>query len=148
MNERSSWAGRLAASIALAALLGPVSVGQANGAYLDCRLCHLDPALDSPAKDYFEYFAEPRRQHPTGVSYPLMGNQEYFRPTALVEDITFFDRNGNGVPDVDEVQLFGSTGKIECASCHREHGDAPPAPSPNMYLRVAGGALCLVCHRI
>ena len=58
------------------------------------------------------------------------------------------DQNGNGVADPEEVQLFGTGERIECASCHREHGDAPPPARPHMYLRVAADLLCLVCHRV
>lgn len=148
MNKNKWWGARLAASCALAWLLGPVCVGEAQGAYLDCRLCHLDPAPGSAAKDYFDYFATPRRQHPTGIGYPSGQNQDFFRPTALANDITFFDLNGNGIPDVDEIQLFGTGATVECSSCHREHGEAPPPPQPNMYLRMATAMMCMVCHRV
>jgi hypothetical protein len=68
------------------------------------------------------------RQHPTGIAYPEAQNAEFSRSTALAGEVAFFDQNGNGVADPDEVQLFGVGGKLECASCHREHGDAPPRP--------------------
>lgn len=122
----------------------------ANGAYIDCKVCHLDPTPDSGAPDYFEYFAEPKRQHPVGVAYPLAPGQDYNLPMALDGDITFFDANGNGIADLDEIQLFGLSRKIECSSCHREHGTSTPPPQPNMYLRLSNAldALCRVCHRI
>jgi predicted CXXCH cytochrome family protein len=82
------------------------------------------------------------------MAYPPPQNPDFFRPTVLLGDISFFDRNGNGIADFDEIQLFGTGGKVECASCHREHGDAPPPPQPNMYLRVTAAMLCMVCHRI
>jgi hypothetical protein len=147
MKKNKWWGVRVAALCALASLLGP-AVGDAHGAYSDCGMCHLDPPPDSGAKDYFDYFVVPERRHPTGIDYPAAQNQDFFRPTALAGDIAFFDRNGNGVADLDEVQLFGAGGKVECASCHREHGDAPPPPQPHMYLRVASDLLCLVCHRV
>lgn len=147
--NKNAWRGvKLAAACALASLLGLVSTGIAHGAYVDCAMCHLDPEPDSRAKDFFEYFAVPARQHPTGVSYPPAQNTDYLRPTALAGDIIFFDTNGNGIADFDEVQLFGFSGKIECASCHREHGDTAPPPQPNMYLRVGTQLLCAVCHRV
>lgn len=138
---------KLVALCALVSLLGLASTSDAHGAYADCARCHLDPAPGSRAQDFFIYFARPERHHRTGIAYPPAQKQDYFRPTAQVGDIAFFDRNGNGVADLDEVQLFGIGGKIECASCHREHGDAPPPAQPNMYLRVATNLLCLVCHR-
>lgn len=148
MNKNTYQSARLAAFCTLALMLGPAFTSDANGAYLDCRLCHLDPEPGSAAKDYFDYFARPERQHPTGIAYPLADNRDYFRPTALVDGVVFFDTNGNGIADIEEVQLFGVSGNVECASCHREHGSLPPPPQPNMYLRVANDTLCLVCHRI
>ncbi len=147
MNKNKSRAAQLAASCAAALVLGGAWIGEASGAYLDCRMCHLDPVPGSTARDYFEYFASPRMQHPTGVAYPWTGNQDFIGATTLADGIFFFDTNGNGVADVDEVQLFGISATIECSSCHREHGDGPPPPDPNMYLRLANGAVCLVCHR-
>jgi hypothetical protein len=147
MNKNTYQTVKLAAFCTLALMLGPAVMGDAKGAYLDCRMCHLDPAPGSTAKDYFDYFARPERQHPTGIDYPLAAIRDYLPPTALADGILFFDSNGNGIADIDEVQLFGVSGKIECASCHREHGDAPPPPQPNMYLRLASDRLCLVCHR-
>ena len=146
MKKKKGRGARLAAAGALAWLLAPAFMGSAHGAYIDCRLCHLDPAPDSAAKDYFEYFALPQRQHPTGIAYPSALNREYLRP--VVGDVAFFDDNGNGVPDIGEVQLFGLAGQVECASCHREHGESPPPPQPAMYLRVSTPLLCMVCHRI
>jgi predicted CXXCH cytochrome family protein len=122
-------------------------MGVAHGAYVDCRMCHLDPAPGSLAKDYFDYFVLRERQHRTGMAYPPAQNQEFFRPTKLGDDVAFFDRNDNGVADLEEVQLFGTEAKVECASCHREHGQTPPPAQPNMYLRMPDDMLCMVCHR-
>jgi hypothetical protein len=148
MNNNKWWGVKAAAVCALASLLGPGSVGDAHGAYSDCGMCHLDPPPDSAARDYFDYFVVPQRRHPTGIAYPEAQNPDFFRPTAQAGDVAFFDRNGNGVADPDEVQLFGAGGMLECASCHREHGDAPLPAQPHMYLRVATDLLCLVCHRV
>lgn len=148
MNNKAWCKARFAIAWPLALLLGAVWTGQAQGGYADCRLCHLDPAPGSMAKDYFDYFARPQRQHPTGMPYPAVQNADFFRPTAQAGDIAFFDSNNNGVADFDEIQLFGPEGKVECASCHREHGgDAPPPAQPGMYLRQRVGTLCMVCHR-
>jgi hypothetical protein len=148
MTKNRWWGVKLVASCALASLLGLASTGDAQGAYVDCTICHWEPAPDSQAKDYFDYFARSEQQHPTGIAYPAAQDQDYFRPTALVGDIAFFDKNGNGVADLDEVQLFGIDGKIECASCHREHDGASPPAQPNMYLRGTTDLLCMVCHRL
>jgi hypothetical protein len=148
MNKNRWWGVKLVALCALASLLGLAATGDAHGAYTDCTMCHLNPAPDSRAKDYFNYFAMPERHHPTGIAYPAARNQDYFRPTSLVDNISFFDENGNGVADLGEVQLFGIGGKIECASCHREHDGASPPAHPNMYLRLTTELLCMVCHRL
>ena len=123
-------------------------MGEAVADYVDCGMCHLDPAPGSGAKDYVEFFVYPERQHPTGIAYPQAHNKDYLRPTALASGIPFFDTNGNGIADLDEVQLFGTGLNVECASCHREHGEAPPPAQPNMYLRVMTRGLCAVCHRM
>jgi len=148
MSRGRWWGVRLAACCALAWLANAFFMSDAYGAYVDCRLCHLDPAPDSRAKDYFDYFVAPRRQHPTGIAYPAPENRDFIRPTALIADVTFFDSNGNGIADIDEVQLFGAAASVECSSCHYEHGDTAPPPQPNMYLRRSTGLLCMVCHRL
>lgn len=148
MNKKKWWGVVWAALCVLASLLGPGAMPAAHAAYSDCGMCHLDPTPGSGAKDYFEYFAIPQRRHPTGIAYPAAQDPDFFRPTAVAGDIAFFDQNGNGLADPDEVQLFGSDGTVECASCHREHGQAPPPAQPHMYLRVAADLLCLVCHRV
>ena len=148
MNNKRWWGRKMAVSGVLAILLGGAPTGDASGEYVDCGMCHLDPLPGSGAKDYGDVFANPQRQHPTGIGYPRPQNPDYFRPTALASGISFFDSNGNGIADRDEIQLFGAGEQIECASCHREHGDAPPPPQPNMYLRVSSGRLCPVCHRL
>jgi predicted CXXCH cytochrome family protein len=140
------WGVKLAACGVLALMLGLVCSGDASGAYVDCGMCHIDPAPGSGTPDYVDFFVSPQRQHPTGIAYPAQ-DPDFARPTALGSEVSFFDTNGNGVADLDEVQLFGAGHKVECASCHREHGDAPPPPRPNMYLRV-GNQLCSVCHRL
>jgi hypothetical protein len=141
-------AARLTAFGSLILFSGLVVTPDAVGGYVDCTICHLDPPEDSTARDFSEYFAAPDRQHIVNVEYPAPANSDYRRPTMIDGDITFFDTNGNGVADADEVQLFGATGKIQCASCHREHGDGTTTPEPGMYLRIINqnDALCRVCH--
>ena len=136
-------------SFSMLALIGLACIGEAHGSYSDCKVCHLDPQPDSAAKDYYEFFVDTKRQHVVAVDYPV-SSLGYRRPTAIQAGITFFDSNGNGIPDIDEVQLFGATDKVECSSCHREHGTTSPPAEPNMYLRIvnASDVLCQVCHEI
>lgn len=119
----------------------------------DCRSCHVTN-LVSGAKDFSSIYADPASHHPAGINYPVSAGSlpDFKQPGGQLGDILFFDRNGNGLPDSDEVQLFGKSGivRVECASCHREHGNgsAPVTTSANSYLRVdsISSALCLNCH--
>lgn len=146
--------------------------GQAQN--VDCRSCHAPDGI-SGARDFSQYYTHPpdghpigrgfHFNHPVGMKFPagLNANQKFKPPNVRSADITFFDRNGNGQPDSDEVQLFADiddvTGEVigengdvtvECASCHKAHGNAPvPVNTPgNFYLRIdnKGSALCLTCH--
>jgi hypothetical protein len=125
-----------------------VSTGEARGGYVDCTTCHLAPTPDSGAKDYSDYFSGGKRAHSVGVDYPPLSNPDYKRPTGVEEGTAFFDTNGNGFIDPDEIQLFGAGDKIECSSCHREHGDGPPPAEPRNYVRLANvsDAMCRACH--
>jgi hypothetical protein len=148
--NRTRWASAtLAMACGFAALLGAAWSGDAHAGYVDCTLCHLAPTPGSLAKDYSEFFTRSRGHHSTGTAYPPIQDRSFFRPTVQAGDIGLFDRNGNGVADADEVQLFGAEGKVECASCHREHGDTAPQPDrPAMYVRLPTSQMCMVCHRI
>jgi len=121
----------------------------------DCRSCHAANGA-AGAKDFSPFYANPKSHHPVGVKYPLatQGGPNIQLPDGQGEWVSFFDRNGNGQPDSDEVMLFGASGEatVECASCHQEHGDSPVSGKPptSFYLRVAndGSALCITCHKI
>lgn len=119
----------------------------------DCRTCHVSN-LAPGAKDFSSIYADTLSHHPSGIKYPASANDlpDFIQPGGRRGNISFFDRNANGQPDSDEVQLFGKSDavKIECASCHREHGNvsAPVATPANFYLRVdnISSALCITCH--
>ncbi|NMG77066.1 cytochrome c3 family protein [Aromatoleum diolicum] len=116
----------------------------------DCRDCHGGAERPPGAGDYSAYYANPARHHPVGVTQPGPDHPAYRQPGAELEGIAFFDSNGNGSLDAEEVRL-SDAGTVECYSCHREHGgDEPPAASPATYLRVSerDSALCMICHRI
>ena len=114
---------------------------------VDCRTCHA-PDGATGARDFSHIYAKPSSHHPVGVKYSAALNSN--QPNGQSAGVIFFDRNGNGLPDADEIQLFGESGAatVECASCHREHGNAPAGASGNFYLRVdnTGSALCITCH--
>lgn len=128
-------------------------MASAHAAYVDCRPCHLDADLALDVPDTLEYFRDQQAHHPVGVPYPGAHNIDpgYAFPAARAGDVVFFDRNGNGEPDVDEIQLFGPRVTVECSSCHREHGDGLPVAGdfPPSYLRLRNddSGVCLICHR-
>jgi hypothetical protein len=128
---------------------------QGNAQSEGCRLCH-SPGSTMGAKDFSSIYNKPASHHPVGVSYPLGSSAfpKFNPPNGQNSNVAFFDSNGNGKPDTDEVQLFGTNlaVTVECASCHREHGDSPGseyAASNDTHLRVSNfnSALCTTCHR-
>lgn len=121
---------------------------------IDCRTCHTSSGA-AGAKDFSSIYANPKSHHPVGIAYPLGSNAfpKFNLPNGQSADIAFFDRNGNGLPDIDEIQLFGTSVAVtvECASCHKEHESSPESDnaSARLYLRIdnVGSALCITCHR-
>ena len=132
-------------------LLGVSSLSRAQN--VDCLDCH-DITGSAGVDDFSMIYAHTKPHHPSGIAYPsgLAANDDFKAPNGQSADITFFDRNGNGRPDSNEVQLYDVDGAatIECASCHIEHGTTPlPPDAPaDVYLRVknTGSALCSTCH--
>ena len=135
-------------SPALFAMMLLTVAGRGHAQNVDCRSCH---APGTAAGDFSAIYADAVAHHPVDIDYPA-ASEHFNLPNGQSADVTFFDRNGNGQPDSDEVQLFGANGAatVTCASCHKEHGATPlPAPAPcDVHLRVtnAGSALCSTCH--
>lgn len=118
-----------------------------------CLDCH-DITGAAGVNDFSLIYAHTKPHHAVGIAYPfgVTANENYHAPNGQSGGVTFFDRNGNGQPDSNEVQLYSVNGAatIECATCHIEHGTTPlPANAPtDMHLRVTadGSALCSTCH--
>lgn len=116
----------------------------------DCRDCHGIAERPPGAADFSAYYTNQMRHHPVGVRQPGPDNPAYRQPGAELGGVAFFDRNGNGSLDAEEVRL-SDTGALECFSCHREHGGGePPVASAGAHLRVSAvdSAVCMICHRI
>lgn len=133
-----------------AALLAVTAIASVRADYQDCRSCHYAVLPESTAPDFTNYFNTPGH-HPVHVAYPAKA--EYNATDAVVADILFFDRDGDGLPGPDEVQIFRSIDgdMIECSSCHVEHGIGPPATNhPVEYVRsaTANNVLCGFCHNL
>jgi hypothetical protein len=142
--------------LSLPGLVSFMLLSVANGSYaqnVDCRSCHA-PGLTSGAADFSAIYTNVASHHPVGIVYPfgLSADPNFNQPNGQSGDVAFFDSNGNGQPDSDEIQLFGMNGTatITCSSCHREHGTSPlPANVPrDAHLRVTniGSKLCSTCH--
>jgi len=122
---------------------------------VDCRSCH-SPGGAAGAEDFSSIYANSKSHHSVGVKYPLglKAGSDFNPPNGQGVGVTFFDRNGNGQPDIDEVLLFGakSESQVECSSCHRPHGDSQRSGNNSVglyYLRVdnVNSALCVTCHK-
>lgn len=136
-------------SLALLAFALFAASHHSNAQAVDCRSCHA-PGGAPGAADFSAMYADPAIHHTVGIEYPS-GKPGFIVPYGRDVDVTYFDKNRNGMPDIDEVQLFDSTAMmmIECATCHMEHGDGPPVPGhPPKYLRFKNtdSSLCTTCH--
>ena len=120
---------------------------------VDCRSCHT-PNATSGARDFSQIYAKPSSHHAVGIKYPAVLNAKpnFTQPNGRSTGVAFFDRDSNGQPGNDEILLFGAgdTVTVECASCHKKHGNtqAPADATRNHYLLVdnTGSALCIICH--
>lgn len=139
------------------ALLLTATAHAQNFACLDCH----DLTGGAAVNDFSLIYAHTRPHHPVDISYPLVSSSgdDFKAPNGQTAAVTFFDRNGNGQPDSNEVQMniVKGVATIECGTCHIEHGTAPPAAPPataapkvprDPHLRVTAdaSALCSTCH--
>ena len=120
---------------------------------MGCRSCHGADAAGG-AGDFSAIYDSPESHHPVGVVYPVNGEKPNFvLPNGKTRVISFFDRNGNGKPDNDEVRMFGPANEptVECASCHMEHAGAHTMGNAHtkLYLRDENksSTLCTTCHQ-
>lgn len=119
----------------------------------DCLFCHATGGI-SGARDFTPIYNNPGSHHPVGVEYPLGSSSrpDFNQPNGYSKATIFFDDDGYGELDSDDVRLFGTGNAVtvECASCHKEHGDSSGSAqsTSDHYLRFPnqGSKLCLVCH--
>jgi uncharacterized CHY-type Zn-finger protein len=140
-----------------AAISGCVQGGATQKGYAkndDCMFCHASGGSTGKL-DVSRYYVNNEAHHKVGIAYPLGSalNEEFQIPTGLKNDVSYFDQNGNGQPDVEEIRVFITKGVayITCASCHREHEKSPVAREEpdDDYLRGTNESsqMCLTCHR-
>lgn len=151
--------GYLAIALVCICVAGCVQVGETEDGYEhddDCMFCHT-PVNVSSAKDLSHIYANEAAHHPVDIQYPpnLKFAENFNLPNGRRGDVAFFDSNGNGKLEGDEIRLYGTGAKgevtITCASCHREHSKSSilvEHPDDD-YLRGTNidGELCLICHR-
>lgn len=144
-----------------------------------CMACHNpNNFLGAPDFTVFSIQTDLRDDHPIGILFPqntTQGGVDFNTPThtniATVSGVQmpFFDRDGDGRIDTNEVRLYdtGDGPEVECASCHDPHGIPSGGPGTKFnpsFLRVnngvvsdgtvgtsgivsdTGSALCLTCH--
>lgn len=120
----------------------------------DCLYCHATGGIKG-VRDFSPIYNNPRSHHPVGMEYPLgaMSRPDFNQPNGYMDDTIFFDDDGFGQLDADDVRLFGTGNAVtvECGSCHKEHGGSQDSDKvqTDYYLRFAndGSKLCSVCHR-
>jgi len=154
--------------------LGPeLAQGNVDGT---CAFCHDKVQGNIDAYSAFMLGTDLRNDHPVGVQFPdtFGPGIDFNEPNVkLPGRMAYFDDNGNGHADTDEVRLYdtGEGYEVECASCHDPHG-VPSGGSGTgtrfnpSFLRVNNGivattanaagtsgivsngpsALCLTCH--
>lgn len=136
----------------------PTHAGMNSGS-TNCLLCHnipnSEPAIPNWGVAYIG--TDLTNDHPVGIHFPNPGpGVDFNQPTKQNGSaIAFFDTDGNGRADPNNIRLYdsgnGNGYSVECASCHDPHGvpsgGVGSANNP-VFLRIsnAGSAVCLTCH--
>jgi hypothetical protein len=124
----------------------------------ECMICHA-PALGGAigATDFtaFVIGTDLRNDHPVGIRYPTTAGAgtDFKDPPRKEARLAYFDDNGNGRADGNEIRLYnsGEGYEVECATCHDPHGVPSGGPGSAFnptFLRVSnsGSGVCLTCH--
>lgn len=125
-----------------------------------CLACHSPFAgsTGAGATDFtaFAVGTDLNNDHPVGVPYrdPIVTpGVDYRAADKISKNIRFFDTDGDGRPDADELRFYdsGNGFRVECASCHDPHGVPAKGGGPffnKTFMRVSndGSDLCLTCH--
>ncbi len=137
---------------------GPVPTGF-HATMTECAACHNPTGplgtIMPTATDFTVFIigTDLSNDHPVGIVFPT-ANTDFATTTGTQGNAKFFDRNGNGRMNKDEVRVYasGEGFEVECASCHDPHGvPTGGGGSANIpsFLRVNNtndSALCLTCH--
>jgi hypothetical protein len=117
----------------------------------DCMFCH-SKANAKYGRDLSDMYINVAEHHPVEIAYPPPAKLgDYKLPDARKGDKSYFDTNGNGKLDDDEIRVYVDEDKVEitCNTCHREHEKSPVRmedPDED-FLRGNTREFCHVCHR-
>ncbi len=125
---------------------------------MGCLACHSPGSMVGAQATDFTLFAlgtDLRDDHPVGITFPTSGEgfSPFNLPSGGTADLLFYDNDGDGRADTNEIRMYESGGgfEVECASCHDPHGVPSAGPGSThfpTFLRAdnANSNLCLTCH--
>ena len=130
-----------------------------NDPNVGCMVCHSSSGTgtifpDATSFSVFVIGVDLTNDHPIGITFPV-GSSDFNQPTGTSSNgkMWFFDTNGNGRANTNEIRLYdtGDGFEVECASCHDPHGVPSAGPGSQhlpTFLRVSndGSGVCLTCH--
>ncbi len=138
---------------------GPDATVHARLSASECLACHSPTGgiAGAGASDFtvFAIGTDLRNDHPVGIRFPATAGAgtDFKDPPRKEARLAWFDNNGNGRADANEIRLYntGEGYEVECASCHDPHGVPSAGPGSTFnatFLRVsnAGSGVCLSCH--
>jgi mono/diheme cytochrome c family protein len=139
-----------------------VHMSLSNG---ECLACHSADYDANPVAamlgggatsfDLFVIGTDLTNDHPVGVSLPVkvLGIDFNDPSQTKANDIAFYDLDGDGRPDKDEIRYYntGDGFEVECSSCHDPHGvplsGAGSEFIPSFLRRANDNSdVCLTCH--
>ncbi len=148
-----------------------LALGSPDGG-IGCLICHGPSGAIGPDFTAFALGTDLTDDHPIGILYPdeFGPGFDFAEPDVIITGrLSFFDLNGDGFPNSNDVRLYdtGDGPEVECASCHDPHGVPSGSKGTRFnpsFLRVNNGivdngstgtagivsaepsALCLTCH--
>lgn len=151
------WLGVVWVTLIGLSMVACVQVGESPDGFEhddDCMFCHTRYSSIN-AKDISYIYNHEDSHHPVNIIYPPGGgfSEKFNLPSARQGNNAYFDTNGNGRLDNDEVRLYPEEqgDELTCSTCHRDHGKSPkPSEQPDDdFLRGSNvdGELCMNCHR-
>ncbi len=136
-------------------VLGAPDTQTGGSSTTGCMVCHSRGSGFSNATDFTAFVIgdDLTNDHPIGVTFPTAAGVDFNPTTGATPGLAFFDANGDGRANNNEIRLYdsGDGMEVECASCHDPHG-VPSGPRGSVlirsFLRVdnAGSGVCMTCH--